>query len=509
MLRSLYSGVSGMKNQQTKLDVIANNIANVNTTAFKSGRVRFQDMLSQTIRSASQPMDNGRGGINPRQVGLGMEIAGIDTITNQGNPQSTGRPLDFSIQGDGYFILSPDGGTNRVYSRDGAFTLDTNFNLVNSDGYGVLGYDPSDVLRVNIAKSGSSGSADWTAADETTALSADSSITINGVQIQFKKDDTISTVLAKINDSLAGVTAELDGGLVLTSHTGSLKVESASGDFEGIKLNRAASSAPQGIGLIIREDTSELDGSGIVTSGIDWSKAKIDTPVDVASSKVSINGIDFTFSNTDATDPTTNTFMVTNLKDVADAINNADVGVKVDFLKDGGLLICPTNGNTSMSIGPAGGVLDDNEMGIFKGLNLDVSGIELKQLRIPENSPINPDAKISSYSVSADGSILGVYDDNSILNLGVISLAKFANPAGLLKIGGNNYTISNNSGSPSIGTGASGGRGDILQNTLEMSNVDLANEFTDMIITSRAFQANSRSITTSDEMLQELLNLKR
>jgi fagellar hook-basal body proteins len=302
MLRSLYSGVSGMKSNQTKMDVIANNIANVGTTAFKSGRVRFQDILSQTVQGASAPVQagtNGLGGINPKQVGLGMQVAGIDTITNQGSPQPTGRPLDCAIDGDGYFIVSNDGTDgNVVYSRDGAFGFDANFNIVNSNGQKLLGY-------------------------------------------------------------------------ALDPATGKLPA--------------------------------------------DLSTAKLQ-PLSIPEYK----------------------------------------------------------------------------------FHFDVDG-----------NVVSDAAKINNYSINQDGTITAVYDDSTSMVLGRISLAKFPNPGGLLKLGNNSYTVSANSGDAAPTPAGEGGTGKVLQSTLEMSNVDLASEFTDMISTSRAFQANSRSITTSDEMLQELLNLKR
>ncbi|MDR7072146.1 flagellar basal body rod protein FlgG [Fictibacillus barbaricus] len=131
MLRSMYSGISGMKNFQTKLDVIGNNIANVNTYGFKKGRTTFKDLVSQQISGASAPT-NGRGGVNPQQVGLGSQLASIDTVHTQGSLQTTGRPLDLGISGDGFFEVSD--GTNKYYTRAGNFYLDQSGDLVTSDG---------------------------------------------------------------------------------------------------------------------------------------------------------------------------------------------------------------------------------------------------------------------------------------------------------------------------------------------------------------------------------------
>lgn len=201
MLRSLYSGVSGMKANQIKMDVIGNNIANASTTAFKSGRTRFQDMLSQTKKNAMAPMTS-EGGVNPSQVGLGVQLAGIDTIDTQGTLQSTGNNLDVAIDGDGYFMVAktPDlydtatpsvtvdrtvgagtehqftvnsGTTDVSYTRDGSFTLDQNGDLLNSDGYKVLGFSLTD--GTNHSLDSTSGAAPEVAnfVDATGAFTAD------------------------------------------------------------------------------------------------------------------------------------------------------------------------------------------------------------------------------------------------------------------------------------------------------------------------------------------------
>lgn len=412
MLRSLYSGVSGMKSNQTKLDVIANNIANVSTTAFKSGRARFQDILSQTVGDASAPTAQGRGGINPRQVGLGVQVAGIDTMTNQGIPQPTGRPYDAAIDGDGYFIISD--GTKLFYTRDGAFSPDPDFSIVTSDGYKLMGYAPiksSSTPTTTVAgvENGTDPAATFDDVKLNSTITADTNVTINGVVLKF--------------------------------HTG-----------EGTDARS--------------EDTS-------------------DPPI-----------------------VTYDYYGVTTVNDVLDRINgNKELGVTAD-LTNGSLNITANAGTGELKISDG-----DNLFEYLGATPVDVTRdySELTNLSIPEINPEDPTGtdKISNFSIEADGAIKGIYESGSVVLLGEIALAKFANPAGLLEAGGNKYTISANSGTPNVGGASVEGRGDVLQSSLELSNVDLANEFTDMIITSRAYQANSRSITTSDEMLQELLNLKR
>lgn len=298
MLRSLYSGVSGMKNLQVKMDVVSNNIANVNTTAFKSSRVMFQDMMNQTVANATAPEGN-IGGVNGKQIGLGVQVGSIDTMTGTGASQTTGRALDFYIAGSGYFMVQGSG-ANPVtyYTRDGAFLRDSKGNLTNSAGMKVLGR---------------------TSTNLTTPTEYNS------------------------NTPDAGISAEgTTGALVIPS---SIKVE----------------------GQVVNFSTMAVDANGLVTAK---------------------------------------------------------------------------------------------------------------------------------------------YGDKTY-TIGKVSIATFNNPEGLEHAGGNNYIVSNNSGAAIVGGAGDNGSGKLQPGALEMSNVDLSTEFTEMIIASRAYQANSRSITTSDEMLQELINLKR
>lgn len=316
MLRSLYAGVSGMRSFQTKMDVVSNNISNANTTAFKSGRVRFQDMLSETISASQAPIDTGLGGINPKQIGLGVLVGAIDTIMTGGALQSTNRDLDFAIEGEGFFAVSQDGAGNlKSYTRDGAFYTDYEGNLVTSSGSRVLGYLPT------------------------------------------------------------GFT-----------------------------------------------DTSDLDIYAITT-----------------------------------------------------AANNLDT----------------LSGNAA-------------DLNLLHPINIP------KQINVTAGTPaVSTPIDLESFTINGSGEIIGVYSDGNAYILGQVGLINFNNPMGLEKTGSNNYINTNNSGAPTAGKAGNTGYGVIRQGFVEMSNVDLANEFTEMIITSRAYQANSRTISTSDEMLQELINLKR
>jgi flagellar hook protein FlgE len=298
MLNSLYSGITGMKGQQTKMDVIANNIANVNTTGYKTSRVRFQDMISQMDAMAQGPTTNGRGGINAQQVGLGSSVSSIDMMMQGGSIQFTGRSLDFGIQnGDNsFFVVSSTGEPDSFlqYTRDGGFYTDNAGNLVNANGMRIMGYVPD------------------------------------------------SPIL----------------------------------DEEGF-------------------DPAQL-------------------------------------------------------------------------------------------------------------------GSDLGALSIPNTITVDGETlELENFSIDNAGIILGTFSDGNAYVLGRLALSNFANPDGLEKAGDNLYNATTNSGVPQYGGPSDDGFGMVRSGFLEMSNVDLATEFTEMIVASRAYQANTRSITTSDEMLQELINIKR
>lgn len=320
MLPSLYSGISGMGVNGKKLNVIANNIANSSTTAFKSQSMNFEDMMSQNLSDPSAPVNNGVGGIDGKQSGLGAKVAGISSDFSEGSTQTTNRNLDFMIEkGGSYFVVSPDGDSvddsgevttnpnrNYYYTRDGAFKLDEQGNLLTQDGYHIMGYN----------------------VDPTTGVIADS-------------------------------------------------------------------------------------GTGTDTTNITPPKC-----LQIAK-----------YYNTDGTVDTDKT---------------------------------AANKVTSWSIGPTGII------------NVKTSG----------------------------GPTTGI-------DVGQISLASFQNEGGLVKDGGNLYESSPNSGVATYGTPGSGDYGKLNQGALEASNVDLAQQFSDMIVASRAFEANGKIISTDDTILEDLINLKR
>lgn len=236
MLRSMYSGITGLKANQTKLDVVGNNIANVSTTAFKSQTIRFKDSLSQTLGSASAPANN-LGGTNPKQIGLGVQVAGISTLMSQGNMQTTGSNLDCAVDGDGYFIVatgkapaSNDEGvtiaddTNTIdngnglsvnYTRDGSFTLDASGNLLTSDGYRVLGYALTDQTNTSIEYADGIATCNYVDADAADGLSTPAK-----VLVPLKIPDSVYDVDNDRNVKIRNFSIEKDGIIKATLDDG-------------------------------------------------------------------------------------------------------------------------------------------------------------------------------------------------------------------------------------------------------------------------------------------------
>lgn len=364
MLRSMYSGISGMRANQVKLDVIGNNISNVSTTGFKVSRTRFQDMLSQNVSSALAPSLN-QGGVNPSKVGLGVKVAGIDTVVSQGAMQPTSRSLDVAVDGSGYFMVAK----------------------------GPVAFSEEEVA----------GDEDTAAVIASIQLNSDKGIgDSNGREVFYTRDGSF--------------TLDADGNL-LTS--------------DGLRV----------LGYSIKSgDTESINPDGTLN-----------------------------YINADATD--------LNVGDYGDGTEVDDTGAPV-------------------------------AVEVF-----------LKTLRIPDKikDTDGKELRIINFSIEKDGMIKAVCEGGRVAALGQIAMASFKNPAGLDKQGQNLYLNSSNSGNAVVRTGIgtpddqenSKGYGDMLQGMLEMSNVDLAEQFTEMIVTSRAFQASGKMITTGDEILQDIINLKR
>ncbi|MGE5559975.1 MAG: flagellar hook protein FlgE [Chloroflexota bacterium] len=433
MMRSMFAGVSGLRNHQIRMDVIGNNIANVNTMGFKASRVSFQEVFNQTIRGASAPYGL-RGGTNPQQVGLGMTVASIDTFQVQGNLQLTGKMTDLAIQGNGFFIMNEDG--KRVYTRSGNFDLDSEGYLIN----------PGNGMRVQ----------GWTA-DNTGAL-------------PVRDENHLSDIRIPVGQPIAALATDD------FSYSGNLDA-----------------SVP--VGTTWATSVDIFDGKGQVH------------PLSITFTKVANNVWDYTIGAPEAgiPDPTVTATAGAFATDPTWPVLAANQG-RIVFSADGSFDAAsnPTEVTIDLDLSSIG------TADISTTIQLsDLTQYASKSTASAASRNGYPMGALETFTIDASGTITGVYSNGLTQTIGQVGLANFSNPAGLLKKGDNVYVESNNSGLKQIGEPGTAGRGVIAPGSLEMSNVDLSQEFTNMIITQRGFQANSRIITTSDEMLQELVNLKR
>lgn len=447
-MRSMYAGVSGLRNHQTRMDVIGNNIANVNTTGFKKSRVVFQDTLYQSIRGASNPTD-ARGGTNPMAIGLGMKIASIDQIHTPSPATSTNKISDLAIDGNGYFIV--DNGGQKYYTRAGNFDFDKMGNLISmSNGYRVHGWKADEDWNIDTVK-----------ASEPIDISA------------FKSISPRATTKMTFTGNLSSDTAVHE----------EFDLDNDSPDENDVIITS-------------KEVFDSLGNKEIVYFRFfRYGDTTTDPPQLNWACDISLNpDFDGDMNGLDITEQEDTTF------------SNADV-VRVHSFSftDGGYLDSPPIlSNLEIDRSAVGA---DNIV-----FNIDFSSLtqwESKSTAWAEHQDGYTMGNLTSYTIGIDGVIQGIYDNGESRNLARVAIANFQNPAGLLQAGNSLYQVSNNSGDPLVGAPGEQGMGALLPGSLEMSNVDLSEEFTDMIITQRGFQANSRIITTSDEMLQELVNLKR
>lgn len=456
MMRSMFSGVSGLRAHQAKMDVIGNNIANVNTVGYKGQTVTFQEVFSQTIRGAGSPDTSGRGGTNPQSIGLGVNVAAMDVIHTQGSTQRTDNPTDLMIDGNGFFVVSNDGGQNRYYTRAGNFSVDVNGNLVTPGGLKVLGLDGSPIVidKSKTMIANPSGPAPVTPATvpptPITAFKGDEWSLQGNINVNDKSYTTTMTVY----DSL-GATHKV------TVNFGD-KVESAS--------------TP---GVYYRPVTVVQVGDPNATPVVP------DVTVFPTAGNV------YAFFNTDGTfnQLTTDTAGTTPVA--------ASFNIELNY-PGANNIVLPI---TQAIVAPA----TTAKSALFADVTSNNALSNISGTQKYGNAP----GSIDSFNISAKGDVEATYTNGKKSVLATIALAGFDNPAGLRKMGSNLFVATSNSGDERMGNPGSGSFGTLAPGALEMSNVDLSQQFTEMITTQRGFQANSRIITTTDEMLQELVNLKR
>ncbi len=404
MMRSLYSGVSGLKNHQTRMDVVGNNISNVNTTGFKSSRVTFSDTLSQTLSGASAPTDNG-GGTNPKQIGLGSATSSIDTLFTDGSVQSTGVNTDLCLSGNGLFVVKD--GNNAYYTRNGNFKFDAEGNYVNSDGLMVQGWMGTD----GVINSGGDTTGIKIPAGKTMAAKASGKMIISGnLNADAAVNDTSNIISTSYDSQGAAQQITLTLKKVAANEWSITVGAPAKGNIPNLKFNT--------------EGGYDTGGTGTVT-----------LPPQGPSGAAAINL----------------------------QIETAGLSSLTQY----------SGSNTAYS------TTDGYAAGTLKSVSIDSKGI-----------------------------ITGTYTNGVNRQEAQVAVVQFNNAAGLTKTGNSLYSLSNNSGEANIKTAGDLGC-TITPSSLEMSNVDMASELTDMIVTQRGYQSNSKIITVSDELLETLINMKR
>ncbi len=402
MMRAMFAAVSGLRANQTMMDVVGNNIANVNTPGYKASSVTFEEALSQLLRG---PADS----INPIQLGLGVRVASIDPIFTQGAVQVTGRSTDLAIQGDGFFIVENDG--QRFYTRSGSFSFDGNGNLVASTGFRVLGW----------------------VADATGAIDANAPVEPIAIPIG-QMTPARATSAVQVSGNLS---ADADVGTVVDT---SITVYDSLGNPHTLQLAFTKSAA----------NTWDLAAT-----------------IDGTASTIVPAQIQF---DTDGTLLTTGPLAVSGFTPAG-----ADP-MAFDVVIDGTAALVQYGGTSTAEATSQ----DGRATGVLRG-----------------------------FAISDDGTITGQFSNGETKVLGAVAIASFSNPAGLVRVGNSNLSASVNSGEPLVGRPGTGPRGSLAAGALEMSNVDLAQEFTNLIVAQRGFQANARVISASDEILADLVNLKR
>ncbi len=492
MMRSLFSGVSGLKVHQTKMDVIGNNIANVNTVGFKSSSVNFSDVFYQTTQSASGPnAATGSAGRNAMQIGLGANVASItQSITSQGASQRTDNPFDVMIQGDGFFIVN-SGGTN-YFTKAGAFGVDAFGTLCTPTGATVMGWqvnDDGEIVRDTVSALQIMSPKNLYSQPEATKAAYVSG-NIDSIDTQLTSD-----VGKIVNISFYDKTGH--------SYTADIKISRSEADPNGQYKLSITDIVNEDNQSIFVKKTKDADGKDIY----------------VASDITEFNFGGYTFRvATDGIDEETGevklestgnpvlSFDPANGKFLGVVGTGDDDGTDDDDVK-----------NLNFLINPALAEKDN----LFANIEIDFSSIThfatngVSNLTAVKGNLEGKDGgkrfgNMTGISIDTAGKIYGKYDNGDSILLGQIAVATFSNPAGLEAVGNNMFAATQNSGDfDGIGQDPTQSGGSLTTGVLEMSNVDLAAQFTEMITTQRGFQANSRIITTSDSMLEELINLKR
>ncbi|MBD5544353.1 MAG: flagellar hook-basal body complex protein [Lachnospiraceae bacterium] len=553
MMRALYSGVAGLKTHQTKMDVIGNNIANVNTVGYKYQSVNFSELMYQTSQSASGPnTTTGTAGTNAKQIGLGVKTAAISTAISQaGSSQSTGNPFDLQLKGDAFFVVSD--GSNRYFTRDGSFNVDAVGNLaMSSNGYNVMGWQVDETTG-QIKKDTVSPLTVLSAKNMTYPPEATTRACVSGI-IDENDPDTTSESGKIMNLSFfdnAGYAYTAKLSMKATGKKGEYSVEvsdildsngkSVMSQFPNLSFGSSVKVANAQTLNVAQGYT--VNATGVTYEGVTYAFSDLFTDdaqgTAAEKQKILANAYGYStyeefsklYGNVSGTDTDTLGAMLA-AGSIDSGIMDATTGALTVAGKviQGGIvkyndstrLIESVNGltnNLTLDLSFGDDVSIPN--GPFATINIDFS--LSNNYNANGTSTIGADpgdtkgmgagrkvGKMSGVSIESNGMIYAHYDNGQTKLLGQIAVAEFPNAAGLEKQGDNLYAATLNSGEfDGIGVDVTSSGGYISTGVLEMSNVDLSREFTEMITTQRGFQANSRIITVSDTLLEELVNLKR
>ena len=555
MMRSMYSAVSGLKTHQTRMDVIGNNIANVNTVAFKSSSVTFSDILYQTTSNASGAnATTGTGGVNAKQIGLGTTAAATKvSITSAGASETTGNPFDIRLtdkNSTNFFIVN--NGSENVFPRSGSFYVDGSGNLcMSSTGYTVMGWQVDETTG-EIRKDTVSALRIMQEKNLTSAPEATTQATIAGVLDENDADvksDAGKVMNLNFYDNL-GYQYTAKFAIKATGTDGKYTVELTSILDSNNKNIIDGWSQADISSLFGTVDTNAVVGKYKFADGFKTNGNKIIAVTDKDGEVELTDNGDGTFTGNGATTGTTYNYT---LSDIYDGLSATIQGYIANGKKDekgnpynysidtatGEVTVTTTKASHELEFDTATGKFKSignepksvtlnlnsltngfNTNGNFSNINVDFT----QCLNYSGKSTIGADAgatdgttgkgrklgAMTGIFIDTNGRIYGTYDNGNTELLGQIAVAQFSNASGLEKVGESCYRTTLNSGEfDGIGVEISADGSSMTTGELEMSNVDLSSEFTSMITTQRGFQANSRVITTSDTLLEELVNLKR
>jgi flagellar hook protein FlgE len=439
MNTAFYSGLAGLTAYSSALNVVGNNLANINTSGFKSSEISFQDLVTRTFGGVAT---NGAG--NPMQVGLGILPNSISGIFSQGSIQTTSDSTNAAIEGNGFFVVG-NNTEERFYTRAGNFFFNDEGDLINPNGQYVLGYTTKD------------------ANNDIIASGALSNISFPANTVSAPEQSTFFQVFSNLD-----VRSDID-----YSYSASTTIYDSKG-------------APHTVSIeFIHQDSAVTAAGNAPADGNDWWSYTVTIPgADVDGG---VAGTDFQLAAGTVEFDGTGT-----LVDIDDGDNNlADIVINMGPF---------TNGANQMDV--TWDIIDDTNVP-------RITGYPIPSTTSATNTDGYPPGNLTSVVIDQDGIMQGVFDNGQVEELAQLAIASFNNPKGMIRMGRNLYAETNSSGTPAIGAAGTGGRGSVVGSSVESSNVDIATEFTKMLVFERGYQANSKIITASDTLTQTALSLVR